>query len=831
MRNYLYIYICLGLFSLVTHFPVYAQTTEAYRWKDVQIQGGGFVTGLVYSPTQKNLLYARTDVGGAYRWNAANKTWLPLTDHLNRSQQDFTGVLSIATDPSDPNRVYLATGLYTQSWAGTGAILASSDKGQNWTLTKLPVKIGGNENGRSAGERLQVDPNQNSTLYLGSSTDGLWKSTDYAATWSKVNSFPVATTPIGSGGISFVLFDKKAGTAGNATPVIYVGILQNGTNLYKSTDGGATWQAVANQPTNLMPYQAALAADGNLYLTYTNGPGPNDITAGAVWKVNTQTNQWVNVSPPTGQGGFAGLSLDAQNPGTILVSTIDRWWPGDEIYRSTNGGATWKALLATATFDHSLAPYAASSKPHWLGDVEIDPFNSDNSWFVTGYGVFNSNNLAASEQNTATNWIFQNDGLEETVPLKLISPPTGASLVSALGDIDGFKHDDVNASPANRLSPEYGTNTSIDFAEKLPAFMARTHYNAAAKYGAYSTNGGTSWTAFASNPAGANGAGTIAVAADGATLVWSPNGPNSIFYSTNQGTTWSASAGVNKGTLKPVADRVNPKKFYAYDAEDGKMLVSTNGGVSFTTAATNLPTVPGWLLWAASVYPVPGVEGDVWLTNPSGGLYHSTNSGASFTRQAEVPEAVKVGFGKPAAGKIYPAIYLAGTISNIMGFFRSDDAGATWIQINDDQHQFGGVNDITGDPRVFGRVYIATSGRGIVYGDSRIDCNGVLDGTAYLDKCQECVGGTTGKTECVVTGIAEDKVVMAVHYAPNPFAKTIRVQASAAFSYKITSLTGIEIETGSCKGDCNLSKNLKPGIYLLTTWNKTASRTAKIIKQ
>lgn len=470
---------------------VSAQTTEPYRWKNVQIQGGGFVSGLVYSPTQKDLLYARTDVGGAYRWEATNQTWLPLTDHLGRSEQDFTGILSIATDPSDPNRVYLATGLYTQSWAGTGAILASPDKGQTWTKTDLPIKIGGNENGRSAGERLQVDPNLSSTLYLGSSTDGLWKSIDYAASWSKVNSFPVATSPIGSGGISFVLLDKSSGAAGNATPVIYVGVLQAGTNLYKSADGGATWQAITGQPDNrMMPYQAALATDGTLYLTYTNGPGPNNITAGAVWKVNTQTNQWVNVSPPAGQGGFAGMSLDAQKPGTLLVSTIDRWWPGDEIYRSSDGGATWKALLVTATWDHSLAPYAASSKPHWLGDVEIDPFNSNNGWFITGYGVFNSTNLIASGQNTPTKWVFQNQGLEETVPLKLISPPAGSHLLSALGDIDGFKHDNLDVSPTSRLTPQYGTNTSIDFAEKLPSFIVRTHYNAEAKYGAFSMDSG-----------------------------------------------------------------------------------------------------------------------------------------------------------------------------------------------------------------------------------------------------------------------------------------------------------------------------------------------------
>ena len=50
--------------------------------------------------------------------------------------------------------------------------------------------------------------------------------------------------------------------------------------------------------------------------------------------------------------------------------------------------------------------------------------------------------------------------------------------------------------------------------------------------------------------------------------------------------------------------------------------------------------------------------------------------------------------------------------------FQSDDGGASWSRINDDQHQFGNMGEaLTGDPRIYGRVYLGTNGRGVLYAD------------------------------------------------------------------------------------------------------------------
>jgi hypothetical protein len=90
----------------------------------------------------------------------------------------------------------------------------------------------------------------------------------------------------------------------------------------------------------------------------------------------------------------------------------------------------------------------------------------------------------------------------------------------------------------------------------------------------------------------------------------------------------------------------------------------------------------------------------------------------TFKKLDGVQGASAVGFGKAAPGAGYHALYLIGTVHGVTGFFLSTDGGAAWTRINDDRNQFGGAvgGVITGDPEVYGRVYVGTNGRGVLYG-------------------------------------------------------------------------------------------------------------------
>lgn len=81
-----------------------------YRYNNVAVTGGGFLTGFVAHPTAKNLIYVRTDIGSSYKWDDANDIWVPLTDFI--SEFNYFGTESIALDPTDANRLYLAQGQY-----------------------------------------------------------------------------------------------------------------------------------------------------------------------------------------------------------------------------------------------------------------------------------------------------------------------------------------------------------------------------------------------------------------------------------------------------------------------------------------------------------------------------------------------------------------------------------------------------------------------------------------------------------------------------------------------------------------------------------------------
>lgn len=693
----------------------------SYNWSNVAMGGGGFVTGMVYSEAQEDLIYARTDIGGAYRWNEPEQRWVAITDHLGSDNWNLIGIESIAADPVDANRVYAMCGTYMGE---NGAVLSSDDYGTTWSQFDLPFGCGGNCAGRGTGERLMVNPRNNAEVYMGSRTDGLWKTGDYGKTWAKVESFPVKGDYQQGGfslGVMWVEFHPISGDA-------YAGVaMKNGECIYRSSDNGATWEALPANVPGLYPIQADFSTDGTLYLTYSSNGGPNESQGeGAIYKYDGSSFTDITPNLDDGRyGTFGGVSTDKQDPNTLVVSTQFYWSdPGDNIYRSTDGGATWTGMHNNKTgeknyvMDVSRADWLnwgleEAKLGWWMSDININPFNSDEVMYGTGATIYTTQNMTALGSGTPVTVAFDAYGLEETAVFQMMSPnykDGEPQLYSIMGDLTGFSHLDVTQCPdeAHFMGcASGGTAVDLDVAYENANTAVYTIKDVRVPAIWYTQDGGSTWGSVA--PPEAVEGGKVSVAADGSSFIWNSKvtGNSNIYIYNFADGAWYYVEGLGYGA-EICADRVNPKMFYA--AYNGKFFVSNDGGYTFQDTGA-------MIMDEAEPQGVVGKEGHVWLCASSLVMY-SEDGGKTFNMIKDVAFNA-IGFGAPKDENSYPTIFGMGEAGEQGdGIYYSTDKGATWVRINDDQHLFGNLTHyISGDSKVFGRVYFATNGRGVVMGD------------------------------------------------------------------------------------------------------------------
>jgi hypothetical protein len=725
----------------------------------VTFGGGGYVSGLVFHPSTADLLYARTDIGGAYRWNQSTSSWLPITDGLGfgGGESGYHGIESIAVDPNDDQLVYMAAGMYSSD--GNGRMYISSDRGDHWTHVALPFPLGGNNPGRAIGERLTVDPNKPSTLFYGTRTAGLWKSVDSGLSWAQVTALSTAKLTqdqvnalgISSAmGVGVVVCDTGTKGSGSATQTIYAAINPDyvstaglASNLYKSTDGGASWAAVPTPISGHHIPHMVRAADGMFYVVFTKGSGPGADGPARLYKFDGSS--WTLLKDPnagtSGTGfGLGGVSVSGTGASTrIALGVTNSWgnWNGQQVVQlSSDGGKTWREIAAT--MPHSPANDGFSG---WTDDVEIDPHNPDRVLHVHGGGVWETRNASSSTPS----WTEAIDGLEETAVLALATPPAGATytVINSSGDVGTWVHTDLATKPTLTPRTEWSNGFAADMAWADPQYMATIGVvlGTGTSFGFWSGDGGKTWAKFATlAPGAAANAGqeaSIAVTARNK-AVWAP--ANSVpSYTADNGATWvptnlPAVNSVFPRGYRLAADRQNPNKVYAYDSgghwwgTPGKVYVSTDGGHTFTLSAGSVAAdlAPNYFA-NTSLAVNPNVEGDLWLADGNA-VYHSADSGATWTKLssfasifrgnpwADVQGASAVALGKPKPGAAYSAaVYVVGVVGGVWGVYRSDDAGATWTRFNDDAHQFGGIGVMAADQNVHGRIYVSGTGRGLLH--------------------------------------------------------------------------------------------------------------------
>ncbi|HOU67278.1 MAG TPA: hypothetical protein PKW49_01675 [Paludibacteraceae bacterium] len=805
-----------------------------YSYGTIAIGGGGFVSGLISCGNSK---YARTDVGGAYKWNEADCSWKPITNFISEDDKGLLRIEALAVDPSNENNIYLLAGCQYFSNQKT-AVMYSKDGGKTFNTSDITnlLFVHGNGDGRNCGERIAVDPNNSNIIFCGGRANNpLIKSTDGGKTWTAVN-FPavystsvnwpswgsnsVKTTP-DNNGITNVVFDKNK-KANSATSRIFVGVSRtNDSNVYVSEDGGASWSAITSLPTKWMPLRMKMDPDGNLLISYADKCAYG--TSGGAYRYNPNTKTATDISPANKSIG--DIAVSPKDANKLVASTNSTWIPqawdngssanGDIFYTSTDGGKTWRSLQDNRTITNNGVTWIPGYAIHWCGSVCFHPNDDNKVSFASGNGIFTCNNIWCDGKPT---FYFDVNGLEETVPLDMVSVPDG-NLYTVIGDYSGFIHNNIHEfAPIYSVAP--GTTGGINFYSGDPKIMMRV-----ANTGFYyTTNGDNGWkemgkTSYSySNPYCstcsplASNEGKCAITkVNGNMRYFVVPGPNEsgIFYSDNNGSSWSAVSGTQAaGDIK--TDPVNDA--YIYAGGNNVVYVSSDYGKTFKSVSL---TNGGWYRLCV----IPGHEGLVYAPCGTSGLQVSTDHGTSFKGLNKVTTCYAVGAGKGLTDNSY-TLYIWGKANgNAMGLYRSIDEGASWQRINDDQNQFGGTGNgkfVIGDWNNFGRFYMSTVGLGIVYGEL------AEKATSSEWKC------FVDNTDCKIedTNVKEPlNGLKAINIYPNPFVESFTLQSVG--EYTVSDITGRQIEKGWSDGDSKLGYDWTSGFYTINT----NGEAIKVLKQ
>lgn len=286
----------------------------------------GRINCVAVDPTALNNIFLGAADGGLWSSTNDGASWTPRTDNLA-----VLGVSSIVINPQNVAIMYLATGDADGGVTPSVGVYKSTDRGLTWSPTGLAFATTANKRIY----RLAIDPNTPSRLYA-ATTDGIYITSDSGAVWNLVK-------PQGSTAGGFTYFDVKL-RPGNPAVIYAVG---NGTQFYRSTDGGGMWQAITTgSPTSSTRASLAVTpADPQaVYLLSTT-----NVLLGIYRSINGGSS--FNPLPASttldnafgSQGTYdQSLAVSPTNAAEIIVGGII-------IARTTDTGASWQKIRGDET--------------------------------------------------------------------------------------------------------------------------------------------------------------------------------------------------------------------------------------------------------------------------------------------------------------------------------------------------------------------------------------------------------------------------------------------------------------------------------------------------
>ena len=741
----------------------------AMHWRHIGPTRAGRARAVAGVAGRPNIAYVGFDNGGVWRSTDYGSTWQPLFD------RESTGSIgAIAVAPSDPNIVYVGSGagIIRPDLATGNGVYKSTDAGRTWTHLGLP-----DSQMIAMIDVSTRDPNRLFVAVLGhpygpNAERGIFRSTDGGRTFEKVlykdeytSGDDVRSDPTDPNIVYAALWQQQqsyveGGSFGGGPD-------GNTGGIFKTTDGGTTWNKLAAGLPNVLQANLAIAPSNPkvVYAMVASVAAPGAGSIG-VYKSADGGEQWALAAGARapdprplariGGGDLPTLTVDPRNPDVVYSSSTVLW-------RSDDGGATWSAVRG--------APGGDDYQKMW-----INPNNPDVLLAVSDQGAVISANRGASWSNwyTQPTAAMFHVSTDNAFPYRVCGgqQDSGSACVDSRsndGEITFHDWHPVNIQEYGEAAPDpknpdlvYGSQrTGVSLHNRRTGQTKAVGPNLAAA----DANGQTFTRNVRTMP-----------------LEWSPVNPNLLFYAQN-------------AVFKTIDGG------HSWTRISGDLARQTwEVPVSTGKYAKNVTPAPAGSITALS--PSPRDVNVLWAGTDDGNIQVTMDGGAAWLNVTppEIKAWTRI-FNIEAGHFDTLTAYAAANTMRIDDFnphfWRTHDGGKTWTPINNGVAPGWVSNSIREDPRQKGLLYAATDTEVWVSfddGDSwqslRLDMPAisvrdlqVKDDASCL--CADLVAGTHGRGYWILDNLT-----------PLRQAAAIRAAASAGTAYLVRPAPAVRVRFG-----------------------------------
>jgi photosystem II stability/assembly factor-like uncharacterized protein len=354
------------------------------RWRQIGPFRAGRVSAVAGIAGNPAVYYIGTPGGGVWETTDGGVVWKPISDH----QIDVASIGAVEVAPSNPNIIYVGTGDVSDVGGAVNqgdGMYKSIDAGKTWQHIGL-------EDTRHIGA-IWIEPKNPDTVmvaalghtYAPNDQRGIFKTIDGGKTWRKVLYKDDVTGAID---LSFAPDNPQIGFAAlwhhyvkPSDPRALLGD-NEGAGIYKTTDEGDTWTAVAGRglPTEKVGRIGVAVSPGGqrvfAIVAAQEGAG--------LYRSDDGGNNWVKITADprvTGSGYFSKVYLDPHNPDIVYVMQTS-------MYRSTDGGQTFSAYKGAPGGDDNHVLWIDPANSNWMilgsdqgATISIDGGKSWSSWY------------------------------------------------------------------------------------------------------------------------------------------------------------------------------------------------------------------------------------------------------------------------------------------------------------------------------------------------------------------------------------------------------------------------------------------------------------------